>query len=260
MDIDGYKELACRKDVSVRPALSRAELARAYNLVDRRYTKEGLLPGDDYDAQYCHSYEETSPGQVTFVAIVDDTLVATASVMPDSQHGLSMDDPYRAELDALRARGRTLSEVTMLATADQTPEGGLQMLLLLFKRLFDYAWFVLEANDVCVAVHPRHAPFYENFLQFEPLGPRRPYSSVQNKPAVAKRLDLCRAKKRYRKSQQLWTIFFRNRTPVSLLRSGYQRKLQRAMPPSPSKSSARQKGVSFGEPIFCARDPGWMMS
>ena len=41
-----------------------------------------------------------------------------------------------------------------------------------------------------IAVHPRHASFYERFIGFTTIGRERAYQTVCNKPAVALALDL----------------------------------------------------------------------
>lgn len=45
-------------------------------------------------------------------------------------------------------------------------------------------------DDLCIAVNPKHADFYEKVLLFEPRGGLRPYSKVNSAPALAKRLNM----------------------------------------------------------------------
>jgi hypothetical protein len=47
-------------------------------------------------------------------------------------------------------------------------------------------------DELLIAVHPRHAKFYERFIGFEIIGGKRLYESVCCKPAVALALDLNR--------------------------------------------------------------------
>jgi hypothetical protein len=47
-------------------------------------------------------------------------------------------------------------------------------------------------DQLLIAVHPRHARFYQRMMGFEVLGPIREYPSVCNRPAVAYCLDFAR--------------------------------------------------------------------
>jgi len=53
-----------------------------------------------------------------------------------------------------------------------------------------YARDVEGADELCIAVHPRHAPFYEKGFGFIRFGAEKPYAAVKNAPAVGLRLDL----------------------------------------------------------------------
>jgi hypothetical protein len=45
-------------------------------------------------------------------------------------------------------------------------------------------------DDLLIAVHPRHAKFYERYLGFESIGPLRSYRAVCGQPAVAMAVNL----------------------------------------------------------------------
>jgi hypothetical protein len=55
-----------------------------------------------------------------------------------------------------------------------------------------YARDIERVDDLCIAVHPRHAPFYARAFGFTRFGAEKPYHAVNDAPAVGLRLDLHR--------------------------------------------------------------------
>ena len=125
-----------------------------------------------------------------------------------------MDVIYGPELQELRKRGRRLTEVTMLADRRLEVQRTLPMLLTLMKLVFDYATLVVKADDLCIAINPRHEEFYKRFLLFTKLGELRTYPSVRNNPALALRLEVSQARARCEGSELLTRTFFEQRTPT----------------------------------------------
>jgi len=207
-----YRDLMEIEDLQVRPAQSRSELEAAFHLVYKTYLSKGLIEPSRNEMRFSifHAFPET----VTFVSVLRGTVIATATLVADTEAGLPMDKIYHEELQELRESGRQLAEVTMLADRrNNNLRRTIPMLFLLMKRLFDRTRLELEADDVCIAVHPHHADFYKKYLLFEPLGPRRLYPAVEHNPAVAKRLDFRSVKERYAARPRLWKTFFEDITP-----------------------------------------------
>lgn len=217
-----YRDLLTRRDLEVRPAVSRRELEEAYRLVYDTYLDRGYIQRSESRVRM--SVYNALPETVTFVAVTPLELVmASATLIRDTEIGLPMEDIYSSELQELRDAGRRLVEFGMLAHRRRdNPHRPIPLLMLLMKRLFDYAWFVVEADDICIAVHPRHADFYQKVMFFKPLGPSKNYPAVQNNPAVAMRLDLREVKDKCRGDRRLWQTFFTDRTPPLLLSEVYE--------------------------------------
>lgn len=205
--------------VSVRPAASRAELEDSFRLVYRSYLQRGYVVPSPTEIRL--GLHNILPAAATFVGIIEDTVIATVSLVPDSPMGLPMDGIYHDEADELRQQGRRLTEVTMLADRRMEIKRTLPMLLSLMKLVFDYAQLVLKANDLCITINPRHAAFYERYLLFEDLGPERSYDTVQGHPALAKRLNLDTVREACRDHGLLLRIFFEDRTPIHVFQSRY---------------------------------------
>ncbi|MGD2174031.1 MAG: hypothetical protein PVJ27_01410 [Candidatus Brocadiaceae bacterium] len=207
-------------EIDVRPATSREELEQAFRLVYSSYLQRGYIGPDPSGVRL--SVFNALPGTVTFVSVFEERVIATVTVVPDTPMGLPMDEIYHREVQELRDAGRELAEVTMLADRRRELQRALPMLLLLMKCVFDYATLVLEANDLCITINPRHQTYYERYLLFKPLGELKHYPSVRNNPALAKRLDLDRVREECEGNQELVEHFFRNRTSRDLLTRRHQ--------------------------------------
>jgi hypothetical protein len=196
----------------VRPARNREELEQAYRLVYSTYKEKGYLA--EHPSGMRTTVYNAFPDTVTFVGKVGKKVVATATLFADTEMGLPMGELYGRELAALRKDGRKLVEVGMHANVHTDVPGQRPLFLRLMKQLFDYARLILQADDICITSHPEHARFFERFLLFEPLGGEKTYASVQGNPAVAQRLNLRTAIRRYSKNARLRKIFVDSPTPV----------------------------------------------
>jgi hypothetical protein len=133
----------------------------AWSLVERRYTGRGY----------------TAPGRkpktnvFTFIAYDEGQIVGTVGLGVDTGKGLSADQLYKPEIDALRAKGWRICEFTRLAvdrTAASKP-----VLAGLFQTAYLYAAVIRGYTHAVIEVNPRHVVFYGTALKFEPAGPER---------------------------------------------------------------------------------------
>jgi hypothetical protein len=143
----------------------------AGTLVERRYSGRGYtIPSLNQD-----------PHLSTFIAYDEGVLVGTVSVRLDSEKGLSADDLYRAEVDALRSAGAKICEFTRLAvdrTAASKP-----VLAGLFHTAYLYSAVIRGLTHAVIEVNPRHVAFYGRALSFHPIGKERMNTRV-HAPAV----------------------------------------------------------------------------
>jgi hypothetical protein len=167
-------------------AVTRDDVHQAERLVHDVYVAQGLRTADD---------PHQRPGgrhAAVFVARAGGAVAATLSLVRDSTRGLPADALYGAELAALRASGRRLAEVSALAVERHRRGAALALVRPLIQLLGVYARDVEGADELCIAVHPRHASFYEGRFGFIRFGAEKPYGAVNNAPAVGLRLDLHR--------------------------------------------------------------------
>jgi hypothetical protein len=206
-------------EVEIGPAADREQLERAYELVYLNYVQRGYIGENETRLRF--SVFNAFPETATFVAMLHDRLVATVTLVDDTPAGLPMDEIYHEELQALRDRGRHVTEVTMLADRRLSVSRSFFMLIRLMKLVFDYTTLHLRANDMCITVNPHHDKFYQEYLLFAPMGGLRAYPSVANNPALARRLDLDAVRDASADHPNLLKHFYENRTPIDRLRKRY---------------------------------------
>ncbi len=206
-------------EICVQRAMGRDELEQAYGLVYVNYRQQGYIARNP--ARIRMSVFNAFPSTVTFVGKLRGDVVATVTLVPDTPVGLPMDAIYHDEVQSLRDQRRKLAEVTMLADRRHELRRSLPVLMSLMKQVFDYATLILELNDLCITINPRHESYYRRYLPFEPMGGLKAYPSVRNNPALAQRLDLDRAYENCEGNQRLLKWFFTDRTPLDTLCNGY---------------------------------------
>ena len=205
--------------VCVRPACSRDEFEQAFRLVYQNYLLRGYAGPDPSGLRVIKHI--MVPEAATFVGVLDGSVIATVSLVPDTELGLPMDSIYADRLQPLRDQGRRLTEVTMLADRRLEINRTLPMLLNLMKLVFDYARFALKADDLCITINPRHEAFYRRYLLFADLGEERGYPSVEDYPALAKRLDLGGVRALCKGHEMLERVFFEQAVAVEVFEKRY---------------------------------------
>jgi len=156
----------------IRIARSRESRAEAGSLVKRRYVSRGYrLSGG----------KAPDPHLFTFVAYNSGDLVGTVSLRLDSEKGLSADELYKHEVDALRRPDSRLCEFTRLAI--DVSAASKSVLASLFHTAYLFAYRVRGYDSAVIEVNPRHVVFYERALGFRVIGPER-LSPRVNAPAV----------------------------------------------------------------------------
>lgn len=170
---------------SVEFARDRADLLKAFELVHQSYMECGYI--DRQEGELRVRIFDLLPGSITIVAKNDDQVVGTISVVMDSRFGLPMEEAFSEEIKTLRRRGRRIAEVTGLSIRKSHRNS--RLVFDMFQLLTLYLTSS-PVDDVCVAVSPPQAAFYETVLLFERMGDVRSYSSKKNDPVVGLTLPL----------------------------------------------------------------------
>ncbi len=173
-----------------RPAIKIAEtpeeIKGAFSLVHNVYRQSKYLDKDKPNG-LLYGIHSLLPNTTIFIAKSYLDIISTLTEIFDSpEFGLPMDSIYKEELDALRAQGRRVTELSALATPRE--RRWRNIFLHLCRVMYHYSLY-RGVDDLCITVNPKHVRFYKDILLFEEFGPVRHYPRV-NAPAVALRVRL----------------------------------------------------------------------
>jgi len=167
---------------------SRNVLARAYQLVYKRYLHQGyIVPSKDpivYNPRF------GLPTSRTMVAHDSAGRTAgTVTMVGDGRRGLCVESTFPAEVQSLRDQGRTLAEATCLAIEPKIRSRPREVFFALSKFLIHYTTWA-DYDDLLLAIHPHHNGAYQRILCSEIVSSCRPHASVLDHPAVLHRINL----------------------------------------------------------------------
>ena len=131
------------------------------------------------------------PDMATFIAFSEshERTIGVLSVLGDQSNlGLPGDSVFGAELDALRAQGSRLCEVTNQAVANGFRKSGVCTELMRCGLAHSLA---MGFTDAIAIVSPSHAGTYK-LLGFEQVGDVRSYSQTIHDPVIAMQLNIDR--------------------------------------------------------------------
>jgi len=155
---------------------SESEIAQANKLVCENYLQSGLWDNDEGFKANKHLH---SKNRLVFVAVHNDRIVATASVVKDDPRLGLPSDKFRKDLiDRERAAGELLGEVTALAVdKEQTDQRAL--VLFLFRFVIQYCFYYSTIERFIAVVMPKHSGFYESVIRFTRLCEPESYGYVK---------------------------------------------------------------------------------
>lgn len=172
----------------IKIAETRSEIEEALELVYHAYLRAGLCKTSPYRMRATPYH--LLPTTEIIVAKVNDEIAHTMTLVRDGELGLPMETIYQAQIEKRRLSGLRLAEVSCLADRRKalSEKRG-------FSLMFRAMCFILQCarhrgvDQVLIAVHPRHAKFYEGYLGFRQCGEKKNYATVCDHPAVALMLD-----------------------------------------------------------------------
>ena len=176
----------------VERAIGLEDYWQAYSLVHDCYVQRGYIEPCRDGARI--RLFEAIPEMATFVAKVDDSVVAVTSVLMDSPElGLPSDKAFGPEIDKLRRAGRRVCEITNLAVH---PDHRCRNVFSELTRCCLAHAMAIGYDDMFIAISPEHARFFKEVLLFEPWGDKRDYSDTVEDVVVGMKLDLRTVKAR----------------------------------------------------------------
>lgn len=194
--------------VTYKVADCREEREEAFRLTYNAYVKANLIPENPHGMRVTSHH--LNPMTDVLVAKYQGRVVYTVTLVTDDLAGVPMDEIFPDELAELRERGGRVAEMSCLAGDDDAFDGreGYKV----YTNLISLALQFARQNGVdrlLLAVHPRHARFYDRFFGCEPIGETKAYAAVQDNPAVPCVHDFAKLDKRqYKLFDQMYSIPF----------------------------------------------------
>ena len=160
----GNEENLGEQQFKIRLAQTDASRSAATMLVQQRYAWRGYKAGEI----------KKQPNRITLLAYLQDQIVGSLNIGYDSPEGLSADERYKEEIDALRAQGLNVGEITKLAIDEHA--GSKQVLAGMINIAYLYG-ILHGVTDAVIEVTPRHRAFYQRMLDFRQIGDERFYAA-----------------------------------------------------------------------------------
>jgi hypothetical protein len=159
-----HEESLGQQQFKIRLAQTDDSRTAASLLVMKRYAWRG----------YQASEIRKEPNRITLLTHLGDQVVGSLNIGYDSPDGICADERYKPEIDAMRAQGLSVGEITKLAI-DETV-GSKQILAGMINIAYLYG-LIHGVTDAVIEVTPRHRPFYERMLNFKQIAGERFYAS-----------------------------------------------------------------------------------
>ena len=166
------------------------ELKAALSLVYKAYLDSGLISTNQHELRVTpyHLLITTE----LLIAKIRGEVAATMTLVRDGELGLPLEAMFGSEVASRRQQGKKLVEISCLADRRASLERGFALLsrLMSFATQFGVS---IGLEEALIAVHPRHAGFYQKFLGFDIIDSDvKEYEAVCGNPAVLLSLDLLR--------------------------------------------------------------------
>lgn len=180
-------EPVTERKLEYRIASTLGDRAAAFQLVYQSYLRSGLGSPNLYRMRVT-PHQLCDSSQI-FVGRLDGQVVSTVTLVGDGRMGLPMETMFDREIDAFRAEGRRVAEVSCLADRRQDPRRFLESFSQLTRLMAQFARYE-GIHNLLISVHPRHARFYSRYFGFRPISDRvASCPHVQDHPAVGLNLD-----------------------------------------------------------------------
>lgn len=179
-----------------RPARSLEEVILAWRNVHQCYLENGLVDDNRHGIHLVPQAVSpatlvvlTEPSAESCEDEPDSGGIATISGYPDIGEGLPLDDVFPEEMNALRAAGRKLMEVGLLADGRSGKSRCMETKFALMRWIYFYGIYFGQ-TDLVLGVHPRHVAFYKRFLGAVEFAAESTCARVKGARVVGLRMDL----------------------------------------------------------------------
>lgn len=191
------------EDIQLQLAEKDEHFHDAFRLVHDSYCRAGLDDANEYGLRVT-PYQLLETSQI-FVATRASEVLCTLTLARDGELGLPMDAVYGDEIEARRALGIEIGEVTCLADRRLSPKRFFVLFCELSRLMAQFAKRQ-GIDEIWIACHPKHAALYERRLAFSRQGGLCDYPAVLGNPAVPLCADLTNLAETH---PEVWERFFR---------------------------------------------------
>ncbi|MHC4176813.1 MAG: N-acyl amino acid synthase FeeM domain-containing protein [Planctomycetota bacterium] len=198
--------------VTYKIAGTREERAAAFRLVYKSYLQARLGKPNRHEMRVTPYH--LLPTTEVFIALQQGEVISTVSLVSDGELGLPMESVYAGEVARRREQGLRVGEVSCLADRRSHLRRFFPVFLRLSRLMVQYARRQ-GLDELLVAVHPKHARFYQRFMEFKVIGEETAYPAVRNHPAIALCLNFARID---RERPENYDTFFGEPLPDEQLR------------------------------------------
>ncbi len=177
-------------EIEIKIASNVSEFEQAFKLLHDCYVGLGIMDPENCGMR-CNLYSAV-PFTNVVIAKKGDNVIATLSLIQDSEFGLPCDAQYKKENDNLRAKGKRLVEVSAMAVhkSYRKTQGGSFINLFMMNYLHKFSVDFMGADYLIATVHPHAQPFYSTLFNFKRNGRVTTYESVKGAAAVHMSLNL----------------------------------------------------------------------
>jgi len=192
--------------VTYKIAEYREEREAAFRLIYDAYTHSGLMKPNPTRMRVTPYH--LLPTTDVFLAVRDDEVLCTLTLIGDGERGIPMESIYGDEVGSLRNKGLYFGELSCLAERRRPGPEMLRILTNLDGLISQYARHN-GMHKLLIAVHPKHEAFYRRLFGYKQIGKLRSYPSVADRPAVAAAHDFARMDiERYPMYDQVYSTRF----------------------------------------------------
>lgn len=171
-------------------AENKFERELCFQLVHDAYLDEGLISPNTHGMRVTKYHAQPTTAVFLAMSIASSRFpesvpIYTATLIPDGDIGIPLDEIYLSKVDEMRSAGHYVAEVSCLAgnrtLLDRREQFG--VFVGLMGLIGTYSKFH-GITRILVAVHPRHAKFYQRFFGFQQFGDKTSYAAVEGNPAI----------------------------------------------------------------------------
>ncbi|MHC4399660.1 MAG: N-acyl amino acid synthase FeeM domain-containing protein [Planctomycetota bacterium] len=195
--------------VAIGIAYQPKEVKSALSVMYQAYLRCGLIEPNPFEMRVTPYH--LLPSTEVLVGILRGETTCTVTLVRDGELGLPMESIFPDEVAWRREQGVPIAEASCLADRRRNLLRSFPLVSRLMSFIIQCAEY-RGADELLIAVHPRHGKFYQRYLGFRQIAKERSYEAVQGNPAIAMSLDIPRLSIDYPTGyKRVFGVPFRNR-------------------------------------------------